>query len=87
MKENEYLKQLTEAVGFRFIPCKSSNLEGYAYDAHKQNLWIAFKGNRVYKYKKVPYTVANQLSVAQSKGKFHSENIKGKYDYEGFTFE
>lgn len=85
--ENDYLNQLTELVGIKFLPCKSSNLEGYAYNSHKQELWIAFKGNRVYKYKKVPYTVCNQLAIAKSKGTFHSQNIKGKYDYEGFELK
>lgn len=85
MEKNEYLKDLDIQTGLDFIPCESSNIEGYAYDSQKQVLWIAFKNNRVYAYENVPHEIADGLHNAESKGKYHSKNIKGKYDYEGYT--
>lgn len=87
MEKNDYLKELDNLTELDFIPCESSNIEGYAYNSEKRELWIAFKGNRVYKYTKVPHQVADQLHLAESKGKYHSQNIKGKFDYEGYELQ
>lgn len=84
MEKSNYLQELDRILELDFIPCESSNIEGYAYDSSNHKLWIAFKGDRVYAYKEVPYQVANELHNAESKGKYHSSNIKNKYDYEGF---
>ena len=84
MEKSDYLKQLDEILTLDFIPCESSNIEGYAYNTEKKQLWIAFKKDQVYCYKDVPHEIADELHHAESKGKYHSKNIKGKYDYEGY---
>lgn len=79
MDKNEYLESIEMNTGVEMIPCESTNIEGYGYNSKKQWLWIAFKGNRVYRYDKVPYDIVNQLHLAESKGKYVSSNIKGKF--------
>lgn len=87
MEKNDYLKELDRITSLDFIPCESSNIEGYAYDSKVKKLWIAFKGSRVYAYKDVPNKIADGLHLAESKGKYHAKNIKGKFDYEGYELE
>lgn len=87
MEKSNYLKELDDLIHLDFIPCESSNIEGYAYHSEKQKLWIAFKGGRVYRYSNVPPEVANGLHLAESKGKYHSTYIKGKYDYDGYELQ
>ena len=48
MDKNEYLESVELNTGVEMIPCESSNVEGYGYDSKNKQLWIAFKGNKVY---------------------------------------
>lgn len=85
MEKNEYLESVEMNTGVEMIPCESSNIEGFGYDSKKQQLWVAFKNNRVYRYDKVPHEICDGLHLAESKGKFLSKNIKNKFkttDYE-----
>lgn len=54
-------------TGVEMIPCESSNIEGFGYNSKKKQLWVAFKGNRVYRYDDVPYEICNGLHQAESK--------------------
>lgn len=87
MEKSDYLKELDKLVELEFIPCESSNIAGYAYDSSKRNLWIAFRNERVYCYRDVPHSIADGLHQAESKGKYHSQNIKNKFDYEGYEID
>lgn len=86
MEKNEYLESVEMNTGVEMIPCESSNIEGYGYDSKKQQLWVAFKGNRVYRYDKVPYEVCNELHQAESKGKYLAKNIKDKFKITEYEF-
>lgn len=84
MEKNEYLESIEMNTGIEMIPCESSNLEGYGYDSKKQRLWVAFKGNRVYRYDEVPHEIADGLHLAESKGKYLNQNIKNKFKTTGY---
>lgn len=86
-EKEEYLKTLEEIMELKFLPVESSNAVGYAYNSKKQQLIIAFKNNRVYQYKRVPHEVADAFAMAESKGKFINQEIRGKYDYQGYVLE
>lgn len=55
---------------------KSSNIEGMAYKAEKEQLWIMFKGGDVYTYYDVPLKIAKGLYNAGSKGKYFWKKIR-----------
>lgn len=58
----------------------SSALSGYAYDPAQQLLHIQFKrGGPVYPHYGVPQSIVTGLEAAPSKGRFVSENIRGKF--------
>jgi hypothetical protein len=87
MDQSQYLKELSLELGIPMIPCESSNIEGYAYNSKEQKLWIAFKGNKVYSYNKVPHQIADGLHQAESKGKFVHKFIRNKFETEGYEFK
>lgn len=87
MEKNDYLQELDRITSLDFIPCESSNIEGYAYNSKDKELWIAFKKGRVYKYILVPHSIADGLHLAESKGRYHASHIKGKFDYEGYELQ
>lgn len=60
----------------------SSNINGVAYDAAKQELYIEFKGGARYKYSGVPEDDYDGLMGAPSKGQFFASNIKDAYPYQ-----
>lgn len=80
MEKNEYLESVEMNTGVEMIPCESSNIEGFGYNSKKKQLWVAFKGNRVYRYDGVPYEICNGLHQAESKGKYLAKNIKNKFE-------
>lgn len=65
-----------------FIPVTSSNLDSVAYDMDKQELYVKFKNNSVYKYLKVPSTEYDNLLGAESAGKYLNQHIKPLYQVE-----
>lgn len=87
MEKNDYLKQVESILGIEMIPCESSNLEGYGYSSSQNELWVAFKNNRVYRYDKVPHDIANGLHEASSKGKYLNQYIKGKFEETGYELQ
>lgn len=84
MEKNEYLESVEMNTGVKMIPCESSNIEGFGYNSEKKQLWVAFKGNRVYLYDDVPYEICNGLHQAESKGKYLAKNIKNKFETTGY---
>ena len=84
MDKNEYLESVELNTGVEMIPCESSNVEGYGYDSKNKQLWIAFKGNKVYRYDGVPKEICNELHLAESKGKYVSSNIRNKFNTTGY---
>jgi hypothetical protein len=59
------------------IPCVSSQLTAYGYDAATSVLAIQFKSSgSVYHYFDVPQSVFDGLNAAESKGSYFIRNIK-----------
>ena len=50
MDREEYLESVTMNTGIKMNPVESSNIEGIGYDNKNKHLWVAFKGNKVYRY-------------------------------------
>lgn len=66
-------------------PVVSSNLAAIGYDLQRQVLAVTFKSGDVWHYASVPSALAEQLFEADSKGKFFSTHIKGKFSAEKMT--
>ena len=60
---------------------KSSNLHSVGYDADRQLLEIEFHGGEVYEYYLVPSEIYERLMKADSKGRYHHQNIRYMYTY------
>lgn len=63
-------------------PVQSSNIKAVGYEAESQTLAIQFGAGSVYHYSGVPSDVYDDLLKAESFGRFHAQNIKGKFEYE-----
>ena len=61
---------------------QSSNIKRVGYNAEKEDLFVEYLSGALYRYKKVPKEVYDQLLESDSKGKFINTYIKGKYEYE-----
>lgn len=59
----------------------SSNVVSYAYSRSKSMLTVEFKGGATYEYKGVPELVFEQMKLAESKGSFVSNRLKGYYEF------
>jgi hypothetical protein len=63
----------------------SSNLASYGYDAETKVLAVRFKSGDLWHYSGVGLDVALAFGNAESKGKFFSANVKGKFSGEKMT--
>ncbi len=57
----------------------STALSSAAYDPDTQTLTVTFKGGGSYTYQRVPPDVYEQLTTADSPGRFWRESIKDAY--------
>jgi hypothetical protein len=57
----------------------SSNVKQVWYNKLTQELTVEFKGNRKYKYSSVQETTWEEIKVAESVGKFITQNIVDCY--------
>lgn len=57
----------------------SSVLSGASYDQATGILTVSFKSGRSYDFYNVPVDVWNGFREAESKGRYFTRNIKGKY--------
>lgn len=57
----------------------SSNVERYGYNSRVERLRVQFKSGKSYDYYDVPFETYNELSAADSVGKYFAANIKGKF--------
>lgn len=74
--DKEYLSVLSDTFNtFKFHKVDSSNVFAYAYNKDSQTLIVAFKGGKIYSYRKVPPALYNGLQASESKGHFISVNI------------
>ena len=63
-----------------FTPVKSSNIISVGYDEATSSLYVNYPSG-TYKYYGIKKSVYESLLTATSKGRFMSENIKGRYSY------
>lgn len=92
LKDLEIENVLESKLGFStdlFIPVVSSNIKSYAKGyvetvansgKYIHQLYIEFLNGSVYRYDTTLETI-NLFELADSKGKFHNEYIKGKFEY------
>jgi hypothetical protein len=60
---------------------ESSNLKMFSW--WEEFLDVQFRMNdAMYRYKDVPISIMLEMIQAESKGKYFTQNIKGKYEYE-----
>jgi hypothetical protein len=57
----------------------SSWIEKFAYVPNKNELSIETSKGEVYTYADVPFSVADAMADAESVGKYHNQNLRGKY--------
>lgn len=60
----------------------STVIASIRYDKPKQDLYIRFVSGDLYRYKKVPAEVYENLLHAPSKGIFLNKSIKGNYEFQ-----
>lgn len=84
MEKQVYLKSVEKITGTKMVPCESSNIEGFGYNHKNQELLVAFKGAKVYKYYEVPEDIFKGLIDAESKGKYLNQNVKNSFKYQGY---
>lgn len=60
-------------------PVKSSNVEGYHYDADNKTLHVKFKSGKTYQYGDVPQGDVDALLKAPSFGSHMSKHIIPKF--------
>lgn len=78
----QHINRISAAIGTNLIPCISSNVVAYGYKA--KNLWILFKGDKLYKFPNISKEMFRDLDVAQSKGKWVSKNLRNKVECEAY---
>lgn len=63
-------------------PVQSSALASIGYDAETRTLEVEFSSGTVYRYFRVPATVAEGLCKAQSRGRYFDQVVRGAgYEY------
>jgi len=60
-----------------WISVTSSNIHSIAYNEQDKILFVKFLHGGIYSYFDVPSHIFNQILVAESIGKYFSQNIKG----------
>lgn len=93
LKDLEIENVLENSLGFPdecFIPVVSSNIAAYyqmdrttkksVFDQNNYFLFIKFLNGSIYRYDTTLETI-KLFELAESKGKFHNEYIKGKFEY------
>ena len=63
-------------------PVSSSAISSVGYDPKEEVLELEFSSGGVYAYYEVPPEVYAALMAAESKGRFISEEIRGRYESE-----
>jgi hypothetical protein len=59
----------------------SSNIEALGYDADAQEVWVWFRGGRLYIYIQVPQEVYDDFYAAPSKGSFLNRVLKPNFQF------
>lgn len=59
----------------------SSNMTGFGYEPKTKVLTVEFKSGERYEYEDVSEKTFQEMRDSESKGKFHSASIKGKFKH------
>lgn len=62
-------------------PVASTNVASIGYSRHLRTLEIEFVRGAIYRFLEVPPNVYQALMAADSKGRFITENIRGKFQF------
>ena len=62
-------------------PVQSTSLTGVGYSPELRVLELEFRTGEIYRYRIVPSTLHRDLMAAESKGRFFSKNIRGKFAF------
>ena len=63
------------------IPIESTTVAQIGYDAATQTLHVEFKNGTAYQYFDVPEAVYEEMTNAESAGRYLNQVIKGSYRY------
>ncbi len=63
----------------------SSTIGRLGFDSERRILAVEFKSGEVFHYADVPVGLAAELYVAESKGRFYAERIRGKFSGQKMT--
>ena len=61
------------------IPCQSSQLKAWGYDAATQTLQVDFLRGASYQYDNVPQSFADGMAQAESIGRYFGKQIRSTY--------
>jgi len=61
---------------------ESTTLAAVGYDTAGRVLWLKFRSHAVYCYFDVPAAVHYALLVADSKGSYFNQHIRGRFSYQ-----
>lgn len=62
------------------IRIESSAISGVGYDEKHQTMTVKFVGGKKYQYQNVPKNIFENLTNAESSGKFINMEVKGKFE-------
>lgn len=77
-----HAKQSGVSTSLHHVPLASSNLASVAYCPDEQLLELRFRSGALYRYVKVPPSIHGALLVAESKGRYFNEAIRGRFGYQ-----
>lgn len=66
-------------MDYTFVPVNSSNIESVGYNEESQSLMVKFRSGSSYAYDGIPQSVYDAFMASDSKGRFFSAYIRGKY--------
>ena len=76
---------VNDAIRIIMEPVTSSNLDAAGYDPQRKILAVQFKSGMIYHYAGVEPDLAFELYAAESKGRFYSAHIRGKFSAQRMT--
>jgi len=68
--------------GIQRVRVESTSLTSIGYDSRARALVIEFRSGSTYRYREVPHRVFLELVRSDSKGRYFSKKIRGKYPHE-----
>lgn len=65
----------------QWVSPNSSNIQKFGYDAEKKELYVDFQNETRYAYFEVPESTFDEMSLADSAGKFFHANVRNNFNY------